>query len=335
MNIKLVITSLTLLVAAGVSTSVFADSQKVYGRVWLALNNSDNGLISNRKDSGTGIESYSSYIGVKGDTVIDDDFKVIYKVEITNTGGFYESSNLFSAKNNYLGVENKYGSLTIGRNDSVFKSTEGKVDLFNITSSDMSKMLPGNDRLYEVATLYTKSINGFKFGVTYQLDSKYDGNDVGYAVHYGDSKLRSSDHYVAIGYADGLNGLKAQRVTYSTKALNCRLGLIYQHSKSTQYDSLKGNSYLISLAYPLSKGEILAQYGKDESGLGTIASQIASKKAIQEYDGYLATIGYTHFLNKSTAVNGYFSHTDNDTKYDGEDHSMSDNAVNLSLKYQF
>lgn len=334
MNVKLVITSLTLLVA-GMSTSVLADSQKVYGRIWLALNNSDNGLISYRKDNGTGVESYSSFIGLKGDTIINGDFKVIYKVEITNVGGFYESSKLFSAKNNYLGFENKYGSLTIGRNDSVFKSTEGKVDLFNITSSDMSNMLPGNDRLYDVVTLYTRGINGFKIGVTYQLDSKYDGKDIGYAVHYGDSALRTSNHYMSIGYADGLNGLKAQRVTYSTKALNFRLGLIYQYSKSTQYDSLNGNSYLVSIAYPLSKGEILAQYGKDESGLGTIASQIASKNEIQDYDGYLATIGYTHFLSKSTAVNGYFSYTNNDTKYDGEDHSMSDNAVNLSLKYQF
>lgn len=334
MNIKMVIASLTIL-TVGVSIPVLADTQKVYGRVWLALNNSDNGLISNRKESGTGVESYSSFIGVKGDSVIDDDFKIVYKVEITNDGGFYENSKLFSAKNNYLGVENKCGSLTIGRNDSVFKSTEGGVDLFDITSSDMSKMLPGNDRLYEVVTLYTKSINGFKFGVTYQLNSKYDGNDIGYAVHYGDSKLSSSSHYVAVGYADGLNGLKAQRVTYSTKVLNYRLGLIYQHSESTLYDSLKGNSYLISLAYPLSKGEILVQYGKDESGLGTIASQITSKKAIQRYNGYLATIGYIHFLSENTAVNSYFSYTDNDTKYGGEDHSMTDNAVNFSLKYQF
>ncbi len=324
-----------MIIVTGASFSVVADSQKLYGRVWLALNNSDNGLVSNRKENGTGIESYSSFIGFKGNSEISEELKLIYKIEITNTGGFYESSKLFSAKNNYLGFESRHGSLTIGRNDSVFKSTEGKVDLFNITSSDMSKMLPGNERLYDVATLYTKSIHGFKMGVTYQLDSKYDGNDLGYAIHFGDSKLRTSNHYVAIGYADGLNGLEAQRVTYSTKALNFRVGLIYQHSKSTHFDSLKGNSYLISIAYPLLEGEILAQYAKDDSGLGTIASQITSKKTIQDYDGYLVTIGYTHFLNKSTAVNGYFSYTDNDITYNGEDYSKSDSAVNLSLKYQF
>jgi hypothetical protein len=317
------------------SSSVYADSQKVYGRIWLALNNSDNGLISNRKDNGTGVESYSSYLGVKGDTVIDGDLKVIYKVEITNTGGFYESSKLFSAKNNYLGVENRYGSLTIGRNDSVFKSTEGKTDLFNITSSDMGKMIPGNDRLYEVATLYTQKINGFKFGVTYQLDSKYDGNDIAYAIHYGDPSFKSSHQYLAIGYADGLNGLKAERFTYGIMAMNFKVGLIYQHTKSTVYDNLGGNSYLISLAYPLPNGEILSQYSRDDSGLGQIASQIVSKEHIQDYDGYMATIGYSHFLSKSTSFNTYFSYTSNDEKYDGTLHSIDDRAVNLSIKHQF
>jgi hypothetical protein len=324
-----------LLMASCVTNYAVADTQKVYGRIWLALNSSDNGLISYRKENGTGIESYSSYLGIKGDQKINDNLKVIYKFEVTNTGGYYESSKTFSPKNNYLGFENGYGEITFGRNDSVFKTTEGKIDLFNITSSDMATMIPGNDRLYDVATLYTKKYMNLKFGVTYQFSSEYSGNDIAYAAYYGDPSLKNDNYYIAVAYADGLNGLKSERFSYSGKISQIKIGLIYQHSKSLIYENLKGNSYLASISYKVGNGEILGQYSRDNSGLGLIASQITSKKNIEDYDGYIATLGYGHSLSKSTTVYTYYSYTSNSEKYSSAEHHLYDNAVNVSMKYIF
>lgn len=333
MNKKIIASLLFILI--GISNYSFADNRKVYGRIWLSLNNSDNGLISTRKDNGSGLESYSSYIGFKGDENIFNDYKFIYKVEITNTGGFYDDKRIFTPKNNYLGFYNNFGEVTFGRNDSVFKTTEGQVDLFNITSSDMSTMISGNDRLYEVTTLYTKKFNGFKFGVTYQLNSDYTSNDIAYALYYGDQTFKENMQYMAFAFADGLNGIKAERFVYGAKVKSIRIGLIYQHSESIIYESLDGNSYLASLAYVLENGEILGQYSKDDSGLGQIASQIVNKSKIRDYDGYVTTIGYSHFLSKKVTCNMFLSYTNNDVRTDNEYFSISDRAANVSVKYLF
>lgn len=333
MNKKFIVYFLFILI--GISNSTYADSKKVYGRIWLSLNSSDNGLISTRKDNGSGLESYSSYLGFKGYEEIFNDYKFVYKIEITNTGGFYEDKKLFTPKNNYLGFSNDFGEVTFGRNDSVFKTTEGQVDLFNITSSDMSTMVSGNDRLYDVTTIYTKKFNGFKFGITYQLNSDYTGDDIAYALYYGDPTFKENMHYMAFAFSDGLNGIEAERFTYGAKVKNIRIGLIYQHSESIVYELLDGDSYVISMAYILQNGEIQGQYSKDGSGLGQIASQIVSKSKIKDYDGYISTIGYSHFLSKKITCNIFLSYTNNDVLTEVEDFSVSDRAANFSVKYLF
>ncbi|MGL4517283.1 MAG: porin [Shewanella sp.] len=314
-------------------------STDFYGRAWLGFTHSDSGLISSRKTPGTNLESYASFLGIKGKERLTDDLLIFYVAEVTVNGGFYDAKDLFKPRNTFLGLESKFGKVIFGRNDTVFKKTEGRVDLFNITSSDISNLIDGNDRLGDTLTYYSPSLAGVVFGATYQMADNTTGGDrngnYGLSATYGDPKLKNMPYYLALGLADNLDGLDAYRAVAGFKVAGLHIGSLYQYSQSQKYPNLKGDSYLVSIAYPIDSFNIKFQILHDTSGGGTLSSRMISSDKVSDFSAWQASAGLDYQLSKKTTLSSFFTHVDCDVMAINEKYKFDDTAVTLAVKFLF
>ncbi|WP_028112148.1 porin [Ferrimonas kyonanensis] len=334
-----------LCLASLASSSALAESPTVYGRMWLGTTYSDNGIASNEKVKGTALESYSSTLGIKGSYDIAPELAVIYKAQVIIQGMDQDKSeDPFKAHNTYLGLKGNFGEVVFGRNDTAFKKLEGGIDQFNITSADMSKLFAGNDRLSDSVNYYSPTLAGVRFGAVYVLEDDFQGSaDLNDANNYavtmtlGDGKLKSTNHYLGLGYADGLNGLKAVRVSAGLKWNHLKLGAIYQDSESLKYTNLEGQSWLLSAAYSISKQHILkAQFGGDDSGLGKLTKNAgASLGDVSDNQSYAYTLGYDYKASKQVTMGLIAAYYDGEFTDNLGKQSFDDTLFTAHLKYMF
>jgi len=327
------------------SNQGFSEPLDFYGRLWLGVSNSSNGISGNEKVNGFSLENYASYVGIKGDYNVHEDFGLIYKFEAGVESFDNDDANIFKPRNSYLGFKVKYGSVVFGRNDTVFKTSEGKVDLFNITSSDMNMIIAGNDRLGDLVTINSAKVAGMSLGVTYAFDDDFNqknptlaDNQKNYAVSvvYGDPSFKKGNSYFSLAYADGLNSLEATRVVAGVAISSVKVGAIYQYSQSSIYNNVKGNSYLLSMSIPVNKYDFKFQYLKDDAGLGKITKNAgADLKTLNNSDASQYSFGVDYNLMKELtfgAAVSYFEGEYSDSKGNNE---FDDTLVVLSTRYLF
>ena len=111
--------------------------------------------VESVSDSKTGFErktdvlSNSSRFGVKGGAAINDSLDAIYTLEWgVNAADESASSGdkNISARNQYVGLAGGFGELVVGRNDTILKQSQGKVDLFNDLRGDLGNLFVGEVR---------------------------------------------------------------------------------------------------------------------------------------------------------------------------------------------
>jgi len=327
------------------SNQALSEPLDFYGRLWLGVSNSSHGISGNEKVNGFSLENFASYVGIKGDYDVHEDFSLIYKFEAGVESFDNDDTNIFKPRNSYLGFKVKYGSVVFGRNDTVFKTSEGKVDLFNITSSDMNMIIAGNDRLGDLVTINTAKVAGMSLGITYAFDDDFNqknpmlaDNQNNYAVSivYGDPSFKKGNSYLSLAYADGLNLLEATRVVAGVAISSIKVGAIYQYSKSSIYENVKGNSYLLSMSIPVNKYDWKFQYLKDDAGLGKVTKNAgADLKTLNNSDASQYSLGVDYNLMKEltfgTAVS-YFEGEYSDSKGNNE---FDDTLISFSTRYLF
>lgn len=327
------------------STQVLSEPLDFYGRLWLGVANSSHGISGNEKVDGFSLENYASYVGLKGDYEVYDDFSLIYKFEAGIESFDNDDSNIFKPRNSYLGFKVKYGSIVLGRNDTVFKTSEGKVDLFNITSSDMNMIIAGNDRLGDLVTINSAKFAGISLGVTYAFEDDFNqknptlsDNQNNYALSlvYGDPTFKKGNTYFSVAYADGLNSLDATRVVAGASISSVKIGAIYQHSKSTIYENVKGNSYLLSMSVPFKKYDFKLQYLSDDAGLGKITKNAgADLKTLEDSDASQYSIGVDYNLAKELTFGAAVSYFDGRYVDSKGEKDFNDTLITFSTKYLF
>ncbi|MBY6185846.1 porin [Marinobacter hydrocarbonoclasticus] len=332
-----------VLITASVSASAQAEEPDFYGRFWVGGTYSENGLAGNEKVDGTSLENFASYVGMKGTHEISPTLNLIYKAEAGLESFDNSAGDVFKSRNTYVGLSGNFGEVVFGRNDTVFKKIEGGIDQFNITSSDMNRLISGNDRLGDTITYRTPVFGGFQFGATYTPEDDFGGNAElddanNYAVSlvYGDGKMKKTPHYLAVAYADGLNGLKALRVAAGYKLGNWQLGALYQDSESLAYTNLEGDSWLVSAAWKSGRHKVKAQWSMDDAGLGKITKNAgADLDTVSDSEAYAYSLGYDYALSRQVTVGAIASY------YDGEFTDASgrvefdDTLMTAHLKYIF
>lgn len=342
---------LTALVFAIYSASVTADeSPSIYGRLDLSVTHSELGSTVysgtsgvNVGESGTYLENNSSNIGLKGKSSINDDINIIYKMEfgVNNTSNrANDSSKVFSARNSYLGIETVYGSLLIGRNDTVFKTSEGKVDIFGTTNADINQLVAGQTRSADGLWYYSPKLFGLvDFNATYLMQDNYGVDDNLYALSMtsGDKELKNSHYYLAAALNKGIANIDAYRAVTQIKLGDVKFGGIFQHTESLTFSNMKGHSYFINATYDLLGTTLKAEFGKDRSGLGGYFSKLVGQNyEVTDVDISQFTIGIDKKVTKSTRVYTHFALYEGEYRLSGIKQDVGDDkVVTLGVRHVF
>ena len=298
------------------SRTALAVDYDVYGKAEVQIANTDTGIMRYAKE-GTQIEAPFSRIGIKGDHTLNEYLSVVFKYEV-QVKGFEEddTDEPFTARNTYLGLKGAFGEVVVGRNDTRFKYSEGKVDNFNETQADISQVIAGQDRLADTITYTSTYWHNAQFSFTYAPKDDNKDSEAGFAATliYGDRNLNNAPYYVSLSHVDSLNNLTASRVAGVYKFEQLQLGALYQYSESVD-GTQSGNGYVLSARYAFNKWVPKIQFAKDDSTLR------------QASDATQWSTGLDYIFDKQTTA--YLLYTDLNLE------EQDDSSVALGLKYKF
>ncbi|MDZ7870509.1 MAG: porin [Rheinheimera sp.] len=248
----------------------------LYGKLDLQAIYADANLLR-YADQGWQIEAPFSRLGFKADQALTDDLKLIavYEWQVNGLDDSNKGHRLGS-RNTYFGVASKtYGELTFGKNDSKFKKSEGKIDLFNETLADMAQLTPGQDRLENIVSYQSPKLGLWQWAASYQTgasDETAGGYD--WSLSYGDAVFKQAPYYFAYARANELNNISANRVLANALLHESTFGtlsggLMWQYSEHQTKPSVgkprRGNAWLAELQLKRDAIAYKLQYMQDHS----------------------------------------------------------------------
>jgi predicted porin len=145
MKKKLIVAAIAAAVVA--PTLAMADAT-VYGKVRVATQYHDRdqnffrdaeGDLHFGPEDSWGMQDQTSRLGIKGSEDLGNGLKAIYKMEFgVNVGdGWGKDKNTFwSQRNSYVGLAGGWGTFLVGRHDTPYKMSSGKLDFFADTAAD-------------------------------------------------------------------------------------------------------------------------------------------------------------------------------------------------------
>jgi len=297
---KLVKNTLALAVCSTLSLSALAaanvPSVDVYGRADVSFQLSDEGA-----GNFTEIKSNASRIGLKGDYKINDELTVVYKAEFeVDIDG---DGDVWKARNQYIGLKGGFGEVLLGKNDSILKQSQGKVDLFNDLNGDIKVLWKGENRLQDTLTYKSPKFSGFQLGATYQAEEDAEGEDAfSVAAFYGDKKLKKSNVFASVAMDSEVKGYDVIRATVQGKFEDLTLGLMVQNQEKVETGA-EMDGIMVSAKYKVgAKTTLKGQY------------QLADHKDGDDRSGISAGVDYK--LAKGTKLYAYYTSFDMDSGND-------------------
>lgn len=326
------------------SFGALAEGPSFYGRLDLSVTNSDTGATTQNGKEGTVLENNFSHIGVKGSESLTSNIDVIYQMEfqVENTTN---SGETFKARNTFLGLKSQVGTVLVGRNDTVFKQSEGGVDVFGNTNADIDRLVGGQTRSGDGIWYYSPKIADLvTLNATYLMEDNYtdDAGKDSYEDQYalsatiGDKKLKAQNYYVAGAY-NTIGGIDAYRGVAQVKLGDFKVGGLYQNTESQTSDQ-EGNSYFLNVVYNLNGVNLKAEYGKDEAGFGKYFKNISGgyQDEMSDVNVQSITVGADYKISKSTMVYGHYAMYEGDYKVAGAKIDLEDdNIFTVGVRYNF
>ena len=295
---------------SSLSISAFAADVDIYGKANLSLQLSDDG-----EGSFTEVKSNASRIGLKGTHDLGSGLTVIYKAEFQiDIDGDSAKGDSITDRNQYVGLAGNFGEVLLGKNDTMLKQSQGKVDLFSDLNGDIKNLFKGENRMADTISYKSPLFNGFQVGVTYIAEDAIDAEDgVSVAVFYGDAKLKKSTIFASIAIDSEVKGYDITRATVQGKLADIVLGAIVQTQEKID-GSAKMNGFMISAKYKMDQVTFKGQY------------QAANFDDSDDKSGI--TVGADYSLAKSTKLYTFYTNFDMDS---GEDQDY----LAAGIEYKF
>lgn len=260
------------------STGVMADPLTVYGKANVSFQLADEG-----DGNFTELKSNLSRFGVKGNVALDNNIEVLYLIEWQVDLADISGSENIKSRNQYVGLKSGFGTVLLGRNDTVFKKAQGKIDVFSDYEGDIKGLWAGENRMSDSLTYYSPKFSGLTLGVSYIVEDEIEGQDAqSVSLTYGDANLKKSQWFAAVAADFDMKGYDNQRVSVQGKFDALKLGVILQRQEAVE-SGISAEGVLLSAAYSVGKIIFKAQYQTLE-------------------DDNSATIGADYSLGKSTKV---------------------------------
>lgn len=270
------------LITVCLSATSVADPITLYGKVNVSVQSTDEG-----EGQVTELKSNNSRLGVKGNLVLESDLEVLYvaewQVDFTDESG----SENFKARNQYVGLRGNFGTVLLGRNDTVFKQSQGSIDQFNDYEADLKGLWKGENRMGNSMTYFSPKFKGLTFGASYVAEDAVGESDAqSFSVVYGDKNLKNSQWYAAVAADFDMKGYDAQRVSVQAKFESLKLGAILHSQESVATGDSK-NGAMMSAAYTIGKmvfkGQLQTLEDDDSASVGMDYKLGKSTKAFVWY----------------------------------------------------
>lgn len=307
---KLVKNTIAFTICSILAQPALAANVDIYGRADVSLQSSDEG-----EGSFTEVKSNASRLGFKGKHKLNDDLEVIYKAEFqVDLDGDSDKGKSITDRNQYVGLKGGFGEVLLGKNDTMLKQSQGKVDLFSDLNGDIKSLWKGENRMADTVSYKSPKFNDISVGVTYIAEDSIDADDaISVAVFYGDKKLKKSKVYASIAMDSEVKGYDTTRATVQGKVAGITLGAIY-HTQEKVDGGAEMDGFLLSAKYKIEKVTLKGQYQTADFDGGDSKSGV--------------TVGADYSLAKSTKLYAFFTSFDMDTGAD-EDYL----AVGIQYKF--
>jgi len=312
---KLVKNTLALTICSIITLPTFAADVDVYGRADVSVQSSDAG-----EGSFTEVKSNASRIGLKGTHKLNDDLEVVYKAEFqVDLDGDSAKGDSITDRSQYVGLKGGFGEVLLGKNDTMLKQSQGKVDLFSDLNGDIKNLWKGENRMADTISYKSPKFSDISVGVTYIAEDAIDAEDaISVAVFYGDKKLKKSKIYASIAMDSEVKGYDTTRAIVQGKVAGVTLGAIYHTQENVDGTAKVGevemDGFMVSAKYTIEKVTLKGQYQTADYDGGDTLSGV--------------TIGADYPLAKSTKLYAFYTSFDMDTGAD-EDYL----AVGIQYKF--
>ena len=293
------ISRIGLMIAAVALSSAYASEEvDLYGRINVTLQNSDE-VVEEQVE----LKSNSSRVGVKGEKALNSSLKAIYQLEWGVNVDSETGDDIFTPRNQFVGLEGSFGTVKVGRHDTALKESQGDFDLFNDLEGDIAGTFNGENRLKDYIG-YTSPALGKSFHVNVNFfpgEDPASGND-----GVADSSSVSLDYetdlvYVAVAHdwdIDG-EGVETLRLVGGYTIGPARLMLLYQQ---TDNDVVSEDGFGASLAWKFGKNTAKVQYTSAD-----IWQTDPQADPIENLYESLFSVGLDHEFGEDTRLFGFYT----------------------------
>lgn len=173
MNKKILAIAVAGIVAAPMAAQAAVE---VYGKAHLSV-----GLTDTGAEAGDGFEmnANNSNVGFRGEEDLGNGFGAIFQAET----GFAQDTGVWSdsGRNSFVGLKGDWGKLVLGRHDSPYKLSTGRMDPFSDTQGDYNALMGvsptgvSHDTRFNNSILYTSpNMAGFTIMGQYGVNDRRD-----------------------------------------------------------------------------------------------------------------------------------------------------------------
>ncbi|KGJ95936.1 porin [Colwellia psychrerythraea] len=294
----------------------------VYGRLNLSYQ------LENNKQTGKvwKLANNASRLGFKGGSVFAENMSIVYQIEFgVEADDGDKKGRTLSQRDTFLGVQADWGRFIAGRITIPFKEAKGNFDYFNDLQGELGKIIDGEERLDNVLQYDSQKILG-PIKATIAIvpgentnDSSQDGpaDGISSSIEY-----KNNDLFFSAAINSNIKQLDQLRLVATWPVRKLRLGLLFQHTKTSENTVLladgsnSANAYGISTSYAFNKNRINAQF-------------IRSDSSMKLSDATQFSIAWEHSFNSRTTFFTYFADRD------AEQADKTESYYALGLKYNF
>ncbi|ADC63804.1 porin [Allochromatium vinosum] len=362
MNKKLL--SMAVAAAMVAPTAAMADAV-LYGKLhmsidWASVEGADTSGVKPKKFNGWGVnggagipgEGRANRIGVKGSEDLGNGMKAIYQVEFgvkmteeSTTGNAASGSNdSITMRNSFVGLTGDWGTFVVGRNDTPYKTSTGKLDLFADTMADNNGTVGFDDVRADNAIAYVSpSLSGFQLAAAVHAGG---ASTVGYGENLNSDSLAEAysiagiysngPFYASLAYEALGNELYMDTVESLNKLIDddytkWRLGLglmdwngftltgIYEEQSNLPAgqltpatDNEKLKIWQVQAGYSFGNSMVKAMYGSgNRDGRITVGAPKDIKDTV-EGDYYTWALAFDHNLSKRTKAYVLYTQVNDD-----------------------
>ncbi|WP_414830863.1 porin [Alteromonas sp. H39] len=132
---------------------------------------------------------------------------------------------------------------------------------------DVNALWEGDNRLADVVTYTSPSINNFWFEALYQAEKTAEGDSAfSSGVFYGDRRLKKTNFYAGLSHDVDVNDYDVTRAITMFKLAGAKITGVY-HTEEPDGGGESRSGYLVNLSYVIGKIDYRVQYQTMEDDL--------------------------------------------------------------------